>query len=164
MAGKPEALRLVCSRHNGLAYIDKVARYHFRNRTFLSLPLDRTKHGGVVGIRGNGWSRRRTAFPGFGNDCHRQVLERHEQIGNWKIPSSGVIAAFIFMLGHISYTLSPFAIMPFSPYFLFKTFIFGLYYAYVFHRTGSLLGPIISHSYSNLIANVLGFSLAFLFS
>ncbi len=86
------------------------------------------------------------------------------RIGNWKIPSSGVVAAFIFMLGHISYTLSPFAIMPFSPYFLFKTFIFGLYYAYVFHRTGSLLGPIISHSYANLIANVLGFSMAFLFS
>ncbi len=86
------------------------------------------------------------------------------RIGNWKIPSSGVVAAFIFMLGHISYTLSPFAIMPFSPYFLFKTFIFGLYYAYVFHRTGSLLGPIISHSYWNLMVNALRYIMAFLMS
>ncbi len=86
------------------------------------------------------------------------------RIGNWKIPSSGVVAAFIFMLGHIGYTLSPFAITNFPTYNLFLTFTFSLYYAYVFHRTGSLLGPIISHSYYNRIANVLGFSLAFLFS
>ena len=78
-----------------------------------------------------------------------------QRIGNWNIPTSGVVAAFIFMLGHIGYTLSPFAITNFPTYNLFLTFTFSLYYAYVFHRTGSLLGPIISHGYFNLIASVL---------
>ena len=76
VAGKLEALRWVCSRHCGLAHIYTIARYHFRNCTFLRLPLDRNKHSGAPGTRANEWSRRRTAFPGFGNDCDRQVLVR----------------------------------------------------------------------------------------
>jgi len=82
----------------------------------------------------------------------------------WKIPTSGVIAAFIFMLGHISYTLSPFEITHFSPYQLLLSFTFSFYYAYVFHRTGSLLGPIISHGYWNLIVSVFPYLMAFLMS
>jgi len=87
-----------------------------------------------------------------------------QRIGNWKIPSSGVIAACIFMLGHIGYTLSPFAITNVPTYNLFLTFTCSLYYAYVFHRTGSLLGPIISHGYLNLMANGFRYIMAFLMS
>lgn len=163
MAGKPEALRWVCSRHCGLAHIYTVARYHFRNCTFLWLHLDRNKHGGAPGTRANEWSRRRTAFPGLAMIVIGRYWEGMQRIGNWKIPSSGVVAAFIFMLGHIGYKLSPFAITHFSLYTSFLTFTFSLYYAYVFHRTGSLLGPIISHGYWNLIVSVLRYSMAFLF-
>ncbi|MFQ5950744.1 MAG: type II CAAX prenyl endopeptidase Rce1 family protein [Candidatus Geothermarchaeales archaeon] len=78
--------------------------------------------------------------------------------------SAGILAAILFMLAHIGFTFSPFAITHFSLSQQFLAFVHGLYYAIVFHRTGSLLGPIISHGYSNGMLFVVLYSMAFLFS
>ena len=86
------------------------------------------------------------------------------RIGNSEIPSSGVVATILFTLAHVGFTISPFAITHFDPLQLFGALVFGLFYANVFHRTGSLLSPIIMHGYSNGILFVGRYSLAFLFS
>lgn len=86
------------------------------------------------------------------------------RIGNVEIPSVGIVATIFFMLAHIGFTFSPFEITHFSLDQQFTAFYLGIYYAIVFHRTGSLLGPIISHGYSNAILFVVLYSMAFLFS
>ncbi len=86
------------------------------------------------------------------------------RIGNFEIPSSGVVAAILFTLAHVGFTLSPFAITDFSLFNVIGAFVLGLFFASVFHRTGSLLGPIIMHGYANGILVVGRYSLAFLFS
>ena len=85
------------------------------------------------------------------------------RIGDVEITSAGIVAAILFMLAHIGFTFSPFAITHFSLYQQFLAFGLGLYYAIVFHRTGSLLGPIISHGYANGISLVVRYRMAFLF-
>ncbi len=86
------------------------------------------------------------------------------RIGNWEIPSSGIVAAILFTLAHVGFTLSPFAITDFSLFDLTGALLLGLFFAIVFHRTGSLLAPIIMHGYGNGILYVGRYSLAFLFS
>jgi len=86
------------------------------------------------------------------------------RIGNLEIPSSGIVATILFMLAHIRFTFSPFAITHFSLVQQFGALGLGLYFAIVFHRTGSLLGPIILHGYCNGILFVGRYSLVFLFS
>ena len=85
------------------------------------------------------------------------------RIGNVEIPSVGIVATIFFMLGHINFTVSPLAVTHFSLYQQFLSFSLGLFYAIVFYRTGSLLGPILMHSYSNTIAVTVLYSMAFLF-
>jgi membrane protease YdiL (CAAX protease family) len=85
------------------------------------------------------------------------------RIGNSEIPSSGVVAAILFTLAHVGFTISPFAITHFDPLQLFGAFVLGLFFAFVFHRTGSLLAPIIMHGYGNGILYVGRYSVAFLF-
>ena len=86
------------------------------------------------------------------------------RIGNFEIPSSGVVAAILFTLAHVGFTLSPFAITHLDPLQLFGALVLGLFFAIVFHRTGSLLGPIIMHGYGNGILLAGRYSVAFLFS
>ena len=60
------------------------------------------------------------------------------------IPSAGLITTIIFCLAHIN---------PFHPhvYWPQQVFAFGLgiYYSAVYHRTGSLLNPILAHNYGD---------------
>ena len=55
------------------------------------------------------------------------------------------------MFAHVTPTTSP-PYVSFSGYQLFLAFGLGLFYAAQFHRTKSLLGPIIAHGCSNVIA------------
>ncbi len=93
-----------------------------------------------------------------------KYLRGMHRIGNFEIPSSGVVAAILFTLAHVGFTISPFAITDFSLFNLVGALVLGLFFAIVFHRTGSLLGPIIMHGYGNGILVVGRYSLAFLFS
>ena len=86
------------------------------------------------------------------------------RIGSVEIPTAGIVATILFMLAHIGFTISPFSITHFSLSQQVTALGLGLYYAIVFHRTGSLVGPIISHGYSNGILFVIGYSTAFLFT
>ena len=92
-----------------------------------------------------------------------KYLKGMYRIGNFEIPSSGVIATIIFTLAHVGFTISPFAITDFSLFNLMGAFVLGLFFAVVFHRTGSLLAPIIMHGYANGILVVGRYSLAFMF-
>jgi len=93
-----------------------------------------------------------------------KYMKGMHRIGNWEIPSSGLVATLLFMLAHIGFTFSPFEITHFSLFQQLGAFGLGLFYAMVFHRTGSLLGPIILHGYSNGILFVVRYSVVFLFS
>ncbi len=85
------------------------------------------------------------------------------RIGHVEIPSVAIVATIFFLLGHIGFTFSPFAMTTVSLYQQFWIFVLGLYKAILFHRTGSLLGPIVTHNYTNGISSVFRYSLAFLF-
>lgn len=60
--------------------------------------------------------------------------------------AAGLIAAVIFTLAHVKF--SPPFIWPAQ---IAEAFVFGLAYAYMFQRTGSLLGCSLAHGFSNTI-------------
>jgi uncharacterized protein len=66
------------------------------------------------------------------------------QVGKLVIPQAGIVATVIFCLAHIN---------PFHPQVFWDqqvwAFGLGLYYSTVYHRTGSLLNPILAHNYSD---------------
>jgi len=66
------------------------------------------------------------------------------RLAGMEIPVRGLIAAVIFMLSHVK---------PFPPFVwpmqLMFALIYGVFYALMYHRTRSLLGPALAHGYSN---------------
>lgn len=65
------------------------------------------------------------------------------------LPVAGLITAVIFTLVHINFTLAPFEITHLYLPQLALALVLGVYYAYAYHRTGSLLTPILAHNFSN---------------
>lgn len=63
---------------------------------------------------------------------------------NWKLSHAGVLATLLFMLAHVKFS-APY----FEPIQLIASGVLGLYYAVLFERTRSLLGPSLSHNFSN---------------
>ena len=141
----------------------KVANDRFRNRTLLWLPLNRNKHSGGLWIPDPvKWTGRRALFRGLAMTVLGKYWRGKVRFENFEIPSIAIVATIFFMLAHMNFTVSPFAITHFSLYQQFLSFGLGLFEAIVFYRTGSLLGPIIFHAYSNTIASVVLYSMAFL--
>jgi membrane protease YdiL (CAAX protease family) len=66
-----------------------------------------------------------------------------------EIPHAGLWATLLFALAHIGYTISPFAVTSISPMQLGQATVLGLIYAVFFHKTRSLLAPIVAHNYFN---------------
>jgi len=128
-------------------------------------PLTATNMAGVLGFQVllTGTAEE-PLFRGMLMTVLGKYLTGMHRIGNWEIPSSGVVATILFTLAHVGFTISPFAITEFSLFNLVGAFVLGLYFAIVFHRTGSLLGPIIMHGYGNGILVIGRYSLALLFS
>jgi uncharacterized protein len=62
----------------------------------------------------------------------------------WRLSSAGILSAVLFMLAHVK--LSPLSVEVWQ---LAVSFVLGLYYAILFERTKSLLGPSLSHNDSN---------------
>lgn len=83
-------------------------------------------------------------YRGFVMGVLAQRWPRAALIAGVAVPMSGLWAAMIFMLSHVK---------PFPPYIwpaqLGFALAFGLFYAIMYHRTGSLLGPALAHGYSN---------------
>lgn len=64
-------------------------------------------------------------------------------------PSAGVIAAALFALVHINFSVTTWQITHFSPVQVLLSFVLGLFYAIAYHRTGSLLAPVLAHNLAN---------------
>jgi hypothetical protein len=92
-----------------------------------------------------------------------KYLKGMHRIGVWEIPSSGLVATGLFMVAHVGFTFSPFVITSFSLLNLIGALVLGFYLAHLFYKSGSLLGPIITHSYGNVILKVVSYSMAFMF-
>ena len=76
-------------------------------------------------------------------------------IGKLRISVSNLIAAIIFTIAHIYFTLVPFAIVSFEPMQLVFAFFLGLFYGIMLEKSESLLGPILAHNWSDGIAVVI---------
>ena len=66
-----------------------------------------------------------------------------------QIPLAGIWATLLFMMGHIGIDFSSWTITHFSINQQLMSLGFGLFHAIIFHRTRSLLAPILVHGYGN---------------
>lgn len=69
------------------------------------------------------------------------------RIGKMEIPHTAFWSTLIFVLAHARFGQDPM----FYTWQVVWTLVLGLYYSIMFHKTKSLLNPILSHSYSNAI-------------
>lgn len=76
---------------------------------------------------------------------------------------AGGIATLIFMLAHINITFAPFRVTDFNLLQQLTVFTFGAFYAFLFTKTRSLLGPILAHNLLNAIIVTIGLSLFLIF-
>ncbi len=84
---------------------------------------------------------------------HTVLAQFFPGVRQWRgieIPSAGIIAALIFTLAHINFSLSPFQVTHIYLPQLLLAFGLGMYYSIVFHKTMSLVAPILAHNFSNL--------------
>ena len=63
-----------------------------------------------------------------------------------EVPTAGLWAAAIFTVAHVSFVLAPPWIAQADPRQLVLAFVLGIYYAYAYGRTGSLLAPVVAHN------------------
>ncbi|OQA16061.1 MAG: CAAX amino terminal protease self- immunity [Firmicutes bacterium ADurb.Bin356] len=70
---------------------------------------------------------------------------------NLKIEMTTILSAIIFAVAHMEFSFGPFRILYWNPWQMLTAFLLGVYYAYVFEKTQSLLNPILAHNASNVI-------------
>jgi membrane protease YdiL (CAAX protease family) len=117
---------------------------------FLGHSLNATNITGNLAFRGllSGLSEE-ILFRGL---IHTFLAQYFVGVWRWRgteIPVAGIIATVIFTLVHINFRLDPFEITHLYVPQLILAFVLGLYYSIVYHRTGSLLNPILAHNFSN---------------
>lgn len=71
------------------------------------------------------------------------------RIAGLDVSSAGFIAAIVFSLAHIGFTVVPFKITHLDPMQLGIASAFGIFYAVMYDHTKSLLGPILVHNASD---------------
>lgn len=81
----------------------------------------------VIGILARGWK-----------GCVR--------LGGLELSAAAVLSAILFMLAHVGFTFAPFGIAYFNPGQMLSAFLFGLFYAWAYEKTGSLLVPMAAHN------------------
>ncbi len=86
------------------------------------------------------------------------------QIGKFKISIAGLLATVLFVFAHVGINYRTWEITQFSIPQLLISLVLGLYYAIIFDRTRSLVGPILAHNYSNGIIYALIYGAIFLIS
>ncbi len=67
-----------------------------------------------------------------------------------EVYGAGVVAAVLFAVAHINWSLSPFA-LTYDAFQLVYAFVLGIAYAQTYERTGSVLYPMIMHSMANVL-------------
>jgi membrane protease YdiL (CAAX protease family) len=95
-------------------------------------------------------------FRGFVMTVLYRTMTGVFRVGRIEMPYAGALATVLFMLAHVGYTLAPLAITWISPTQLVQACALGLFYAYMFHQTRSLLGPVLVHNYFNFSLTALG--------
>jgi len=73
-----------------------------------------------------------------------------KRIMNGKISYANLIAAVIFGLAHISFSLAPFAVQ-FSTYQVILAIVLGIFYGDCYEKTKSIYYPMMMHSISNIV-------------
>jgi membrane protease YdiL (CAAX protease family) len=76
---------------------------------------------------------------------------------------AGGIATLIFMLAHINIAFNPLRVTHFNLLQQLTVFTFGCFYAFLFVKTRSLLGPILAHNLLNAVIVTIGLILYFIF-
>lgn len=76
-------------------------------------------------------------------------------LGWWAIAGS----TLVFMADHVNVSLAPLAITHLNLLQQATLLVFGLFYGFLFWRTGSLLGPIVAHGVLNVIIVGVGYVL-----
>ena len=73
------------------------------------------------------------------------------------------ITTLIFMLAHINIAFNPLRVTHFNLLQQFASLGFGIFYAFLFLRTRSILGPILAHNLLNAVIVIVGLILLFVF-
>lgn len=76
---------------------------------------------------------------------------------------AGGIATLIFMLAHINIAFDPLRVTHFNLLQQLTVFTFGCFYAFLFVKTRSLLGPILAHNLLNAVIVTIGLILFLVF-
>lgn len=103
-------------------------------------------------------------MPGISEEVLFRALVTGILLRSWKgrinilginLPYAGFIAAIIFTLAHIGFDIYPFKVTYIEPMQLIFAFGLGIFYAVMFDRTKSLLGPILVHNASDGLTHVM---------
>ncbi len=78
------------------------------------------------------------------------------RLGKIEMPHAGLWATALFMIAHIGFSLNPLAVHHFSITQQAQAMLLGLLYAYYFHKTRSLLAPVLVHNLFNFLLTGLG--------
>lgn len=88
-------------------------------------------------------------FRGFMHTFLSKYIQGIWSWGRFEMPVAGFITAIIFTIAHIGFSITPFEIWHLNPLQLIQAFVLGVFYSWAYHRTGSLLAPILAHNISN---------------
>ena len=100
-------------------------------------------------------------FRGFVVTSLIVIITRSVGVGKVKIPLVALISGLLFMLSHVEYQIMPFKIIYADGIQLGTTLLLGTFWAIMFMRTKSLIGPIIAHMSANTIQLMIGYFVAY---
>lgn len=66
-----------------------------------------------------------------------------------EMPTAGIVAALVFTLAHVGFRIAPFEVFHVAPLQLMQALVLGLFYSWAYHRTRSLLAPVLAHNFSD---------------
>lgn len=66
-----------------------------------------------------------------------------------EMPIAGIAAALVFTAAHVGFRVAPFEVYHLVPLQLVQALVLGLFYSWAYHRTGSLLAPVVAHNFSD---------------
>ena len=65
------------------------------------------------------------------------------------LPMAGMWTALLFALSHMQLSIAPLCVVQGYPMQLVSAFVLGLHFSAIYFRTGSLLHPILAHSFAD---------------
>lgn len=83
---------------------------------------------------------------GFGSSPKRRPYRRP----GLEVYGAGIVAAVLFAVAHINWSLTPFT-LSYDSFQLVYAFVLGIVYAQTYERTGSVVYPMIMHSMANVL-------------